>query len=227
LLLGLFGWDRRRLALFAAAALSALVPLYALSAAKLLAGSIRFLIPIYPLYAVFTALGLAKSTEGFRGRAGTAAAFWLSVLAIGFPAQFFSTLVDAKIALRRISVEQGLYLSLPAYPLWKRVHPEDRVLLLGEWDRYHCPAGFVIRDLDANQGKQPEQLVVRDPPPRHHENRLSIRRAKGAAHSRPFFRLPRAHRPKRNRQIVSRAGEPRMPGPGYLGRLGAIISDLV
>jgi hypothetical protein len=133
------------------------VPWYALSASKLISPSIRFLIPLYPFYAVFGALGLAEATANFRGRAGAAAAACLSLLAVGFPAQFFSAPLDAKIALRQISMERGLSAYLPAYPLWTHVRPQDRVLLLGDWDRYHCPAEFVIRDIDLRvAGDDPE-----------------------------------------------------------------------
>ena len=157
LLLGLLGWDGRRILLFLAAALAAIVPWYALSAAKLISPSIRFLIPLYPLYAVFGALGLAEATANFGGRVGAAAAACLSLLAVGFPAQFSSAPLDAKMALGLVSTERGLSAYLPAYPLWKHVDPQDRVLLLGDWDRYHCPAEFVIRDIDLRvAGDDPE-----------------------------------------------------------------------
>ena len=148
LLLGAAGWGRRRLALFAAAALAALVPWYVLSGARFIFPSIRFLISLYPLYAVFTALGIVRLTEEFRGRWGMAAGLSLGALAIAFPAQFFSTPYDVRVALGRVSREQALSAYLPAYPLWKQVRPEDRVLLVGEWDRYHCPARYSVRDVD-------------------------------------------------------------------------------
>ncbi|HEY6928445.1 MAG TPA: hypothetical protein VJA66_02105, partial [Thermoanaerobaculia bacterium] len=148
LLLGLIGWNRRTILLFLAAAFAAVVPWYVLSAAKLISPSIRFLIPLYPLYAVFGALGLSHATGNFRGRIGAAAGIGVSLLAIGFPAQFFGAALDGKMALGRVSTERGLTAYLPAYPLWKDVRNGDRVLLLGEWDRFHCPAEFVIRDID-------------------------------------------------------------------------------
>ncbi|MGH9364610.1 MAG: hypothetical protein ACRD1B_05015 [Thermoanaerobaculia bacterium] len=146
LLVGLFAWDRRRLLLFCGAALVVLVPWYALSNLELFSPSIRFLIPVYALYAVFAAQGLDRLTEGFRGGAGKAAAFSLAALSIAFPAQLFSVAFDAKVAIGLVSREEALAAYLPAYPLWKHVRREDRVIILGDWDRYHCPAAFVFWD---------------------------------------------------------------------------------
>ena len=148
LVLGAIGWGRGRFALFCGAALAALAPWYLLSATKLLSPSIRFLIPLYPLYAVFTSLGFARLTERARGAWATAMALCLALLSIAFPAQFFAAPLDLKIALGRVSQEQGLSAYLPAYPLWKHVQRQDRVLLFGDWDRYHCPADYVVRDID-------------------------------------------------------------------------------
>jgi Dolichyl-phosphate-mannose-protein mannosyltransferase len=148
LLIGATGWGLRRFALFVAAALAALVPWYLLSGAQVFFPSIRFLISLYPLYAVFTSVGLARLTDNFRGRWGAAAALSLAALSLAFPAQFFSTPYDVRVALGRISREEALSSYLPAYPLWKEVRPQDRVLFLGEWDHYHCPARYSVADVD-------------------------------------------------------------------------------
>lgn len=124
------------------------MPWYLLSGAQVFFPSIRFLISLYPLYAVFTSVGLARLTEDFRGRWGAAAALSLAALSLAFPAQFFSTPYDVRVALGRISREDALSSYLPAYPLRKEVRPEDRVLFLGEWDHYHCPARYSVADVD-------------------------------------------------------------------------------
>jgi hypothetical protein len=147
LLPGALGWGRRRFLMFCAATLAAILPWYLLSSASVFTPSIRFLVPVYPLYAVFTALGLARLTEDFRGRWGVAAAICLAALSLVLPAHLFSAPFDAKVALGRLSREEALSAYLPAYPLWRHVRLEDRVLLLGDWDRYHCPAEYVIRDI--------------------------------------------------------------------------------
>ncbi|HEX7251753.1 MAG TPA: glycosyltransferase 87 family protein, partial [Thermoanaerobaculia bacterium] len=148
LLLGAAGWGRRRFALFGVAALAALVPWYLLSGMRMFFPTIRFLISLYPLYAVFTCVGLARLTDDFRGHWGAAASMSIAALSIAFPAQFFSTPYDMRIALGRISREQALAAYLPAYPLWRFVGPHDRVLFVGEWDRYHCPASYAVKEVD-------------------------------------------------------------------------------
>ena len=158
LLLGVAGWGGRRFALFWVAAIAALLPWYLLPSARVLSPSIRFLIPLYPLYAVFTALGLARLTENFRGRWGFAAAMSLAALSIALPAQLFSAPFDARVAIGRVSREEALSAYLPSYPLWRYVRPEDRVLLLGEWDRYHCPATYVLRDRDIDTRRLGEDV---------------------------------------------------------------------
>src|SRR5262249_31505466 len=61
-------------------------------------------------------------------------------------AQLFSAPFDLKVASGRVSPADALAAYLPSYPLWKYVGTEDRVLLLGDWDRYHCPAAFVLKE---------------------------------------------------------------------------------
>lgn len=144
LLVGAFGWGRQRLGLFCVTALAAILPWYLLSNARMITPSIRFLIPLYPLYAVFTAVGLQRLTDDFRGGLGTAAAVSMAVLSFALPAQLFSTPYDSRVAIGLVSREEALSAYLPVHPLWKRVRPEDRVLLLGNSDFFHCPAEYVL-----------------------------------------------------------------------------------
>ena len=65
LLVGLAGWDARRVALFCVAAVPWLVPW-----SLLYLPSIRYLFPVYPLYAVFCAEGLRRLTRASCGRVG-------------------------------------------------------------------------------------------------------------------------------------------------------------
>src|SRR5262249_36611483 len=48
-------------------------------------------------------------------------------------------------AVGRMSRERSLAARLPSYPLWSRVTEADRVVLLGENDRFHCPAAQAWR----------------------------------------------------------------------------------
>jgi hypothetical protein len=140
-LVGLAGWDRRRLALFAAVALPALVPWSLLPLP-----SVRFLFSLYPLFAVFVAEGLRRATGSFAGGPGAAAGLALLVAAAAFPVQFGSSGLEWKVAAGRMSREEYLASRLAAYPLWQRLGPADRVLLFGENDRFHCPAVAAWRD---------------------------------------------------------------------------------
>ncbi|HEX7252594.1 MAG TPA: hypothetical protein VF376_06910 [Thermoanaerobaculia bacterium] len=144
LLLGAFGWGGRGLGLFCGAALAALLPWYLLSSARVIAPTIRYLVPVYPLFAVFAAVGLMRLTDDFQGRSGAVAAVSIAILSIALPVQLFSTTFDAKVAIGLVSREEALAAYLPDYPLWKHVAPNDRVLLLGNSDRYHCPAEYMI-----------------------------------------------------------------------------------
>lgn len=135
LLIGAIGWGPRRLGLFLAVALAAVLPWYLLRAPAL-----RYLFPVYPLYAVFAAEGLDRLTGRFDGAAGGLAGFSMAAVTLAFPAQFLSLPFDARVAAGRVSRETALAAYLPAYPLWSLVKPADRVLLAGEFDRYHCPA---------------------------------------------------------------------------------------
>jgi hypothetical protein len=60
--------------------------------------------------------------------------------AAAFPVQLGSSGVEWKAAAGRISREQTLEARLPGYRLWPNVSARDRVLFVGENDRFHCPA---------------------------------------------------------------------------------------
>jgi hypothetical protein len=153
LLVGTLGWGRRKFGLFCVAGLAAIGPWYVASNLGWAAYSNRYLVPIYPLYAVFAALGLSRLTENFRGRLGAAAGLSAAALAIAFPLQFLTGPTDLRIALKGASPESVLD-SLPDYRLWSHVDSRDRVLFLGEHDRYHCPARFVVSDVLIHQNRE-------------------------------------------------------------------------
>jgi hypothetical protein len=140
-LAGLAGWSSRRVALFAVAALPALVPW-----SMLYLPSVRFLFPLYPLYAVFVAEGLRRLTGRFAGRGGAAAGLALLAAAVAFPVQLGSSGLEWRLAGGGLSRDQYLAARLPAYPLWERMGSADRILFLGENDRFHCPARAAWRD---------------------------------------------------------------------------------
>lgn len=135
LLVGLAGWDVRRVAIFCAAAVPFLVPWF-----LLYLPSIRYLFPVYPLYAVFCAEGLRRLTGLFAGWSGAAAGIALLGAAAALPVQFGSSGLEWGVAAGRVSREESLAARLPGYRLWPNVSAQDRVLLFGENDRFHCPA---------------------------------------------------------------------------------------
>jgi len=137
---GLAGWDARRLLLFGAAALPALLPW-----SQLALPSVRYLFPLYPLYAVFVAEGLLRMTSDFSGRSGAAAGLALTAAAAAFPVQFGSSGLEARVAAGRLSRDAYLENRLAAYPLWAAVGADDRLVFLGENDRFHCPAARAWR----------------------------------------------------------------------------------
>ena len=140
LLVGLAGWDSRRNLLFLAAALPFLVPW-----SLLYLPSIRFLIPVFPLYAVFTAEGLRRLAAGFSGASGRAAGAAVLAAAGAFPVHFGSSGLEWKAALGRATREEVLAARLPSLAFAGRLGPADRVVFIGENDRFHCPAGTVWR----------------------------------------------------------------------------------
>ena len=135
LLVGLAGWDARRIALFCIAAVPWLVPWSLLSLP-----SIRYLFPVFPLYVVFCAEGLRRLTGRFAGAWGAAAGVALLGAAAAFPVQFGSSGLEWRVAAGGISREESLAARLPGYRLWQNVTARDRVLFVGENDRFHCPA---------------------------------------------------------------------------------------
>ena len=139
-LLGAAGWGAAGFGRFAAAALPFLVPW-----SLLYLPSIRFLLPVYPLYAVFTAEGLRRLTRSFSGAAGRAAGAALLFAAALFPVQLSSSGDPWRLALGRMTRAEFLAARLPSGPLWERLKPDDRVLLVGENDRFHCPAAAAWR----------------------------------------------------------------------------------
>jgi hypothetical protein len=107
--------------------------------------SVRFLFPMYPMYAVFAAEGLRRLTRGFAGNSGIAAGAAILTAAAVLPVQLGSSGVEWAVALGRVSREESLAARLPDYPLWRSVSARDRVVLLGENDRFHCPAELAFR----------------------------------------------------------------------------------
>ena len=140
LLLGLAGWDARRNLLFLAAALPFLVPW-----SLLYHPSMRFLFPVFPLYAVYTAEGLSRFTGRFRGASGRAGGVAVLVSAAAFPVQFGSSGLEWKAALGLVSREEALAARLPSVAFSERLRSEDRVVIVGENDRFHLPASVVWR----------------------------------------------------------------------------------
>jgi hypothetical protein len=140
LLVGVAGWGASGIGLFLLAALPFLIPW-----SLLYLPSIRFLLPVYPLYAVFTAEGLRRLTRRFEGPHGAIAGIAILGVAGLFPVQFSSSGDGWKVALGRMSREEFLALRLPASPLWRHVRPADRLILVGENDRFDCPAALAWR----------------------------------------------------------------------------------
>ena len=137
---GILGWSARAVGLFLLAA----VPVLA-AWSLLYLPSVRYLFPMYPMYAVFASEGLRRLTRGFAGDSGIAAGAAILTAAAVLPVQLGSSGVEWGVALGRVSREQSLAARLPDYPLWRSVSAADRVVLLGENDRFYCPAGLAWR----------------------------------------------------------------------------------
>jgi hypothetical protein len=153
LLLGVAGWGAAGIGRFALAALPFLIPW-----SLLYLPSIRFLLPVYPLYAVFTAEGLRRWTRRFAGIEGRAAGLAILGAAVLFPVQMSSSGDPWRVAFGRMSRTDFLAARLPSGPLWERVGPDDRLILFGENDRFHCPASVAWRfnfSLVASWGADP------------------------------------------------------------------------
>jgi hypothetical protein len=88
---------------------------------------------------------LRRATRDFAGRFGNLAGCSLAIAAIALPVQFGSSGLEWKVAVGALSWEQEIAARLPEYPLFRHLTPEDRVVLLGEHDRYHCPAEIAYR----------------------------------------------------------------------------------
>ena len=140
LLAGLAGWDARRNLLFLAATLPFLVPWTFLTMP-----SIRFLFPVYPLYAVYASQGLLRLTGRFEGTAGRLAGAGVLLAAAAFPVHIGSTGVEWKVALGRMTRAEALAERLPSLAFVSRLGAEDVVVFVGENDRFHCPARRVWR----------------------------------------------------------------------------------
>jgi hypothetical protein len=137
---GIFGWGVLGLLFYLLASIPAVAAWY-----LTYDPSVRYLIPIYPLYALFAVEGLRRLTRSFAGRWGALAGGALAAAALSFPVQFGSSGFEWKVAAGIVTWEQEPALRMPAYPLFRYIKPEDRVVFLGEHDRYHCPAGIVYR----------------------------------------------------------------------------------
>jgi hypothetical protein len=140
LLVGVAGWGVRPIGLFLLALLPFLVPW-----SLLYLPSVRYLLPVYPLYAVFAAEGLRRLTRGFVGIPGRAAGLALLGAAAAFPVQLGSSGAEWRTAFGRMSREESLAARLPSLALLRRIGPDARVVFLGENDRFHCPASLVWR----------------------------------------------------------------------------------
>ncbi len=140
LLAGLAGWSAPRIGLFLAVTLPFLVPW-----SLLYLPSIRFLFPVYPLYVVFASGGLSRLTGRFAGASGRLAGAAVLAAAAAFPVQIGSSGLEWRVAFGRLSRADALAAQLPALPLQSRLEPADRVVFVGENDRFHCPAALSWR----------------------------------------------------------------------------------
>src|SRR5262249_23517448 len=119
---------------------------YAAASWHLMHFDTRYLIPLLPIYTAVAGVGLERATRQFEGGVGFAAATAAAALVLIVPIQLLSAPRDLILALKRTSPAIALA-AWPAYPLWSHVHPDDRVLLLGDPDRFHCPARVVVNDV--------------------------------------------------------------------------------
>ena len=139
-MVGILGWRPVPALLFTLAAAAALIPWYFGPPP-----SVRYLFPIYPLYAVFTAAGITRGTRRFEGRAGLAAGAALSAAVLALPVGYHPTLREIRASFGMIKRDEVLARELPSYLLWKFVEPEDRAILISEHDRFYCPASLAYR----------------------------------------------------------------------------------
>ncbi|MGH9441807.1 MAG: hypothetical protein ACRD16_05990 [Thermoanaerobaculia bacterium] len=140
LAVGVAGWKPVPALLFAFSAAAALLPWYFGPSP-----SVRYLFPIYPLYAVFMAVGISSGTGRFAGKAGLAAGAALGACVLALPVGFDPKPREIRAAFGQMSREQVLDAAIPSYRLWALVRREDRAVLIGEYDRFHCPASLAYR----------------------------------------------------------------------------------
>ena len=137
LLLGLLGWGRRALGSFSRRLFPSSLCSLPQRASRWILFTGRYFVPVASLYAVAAGTGLERLTDRFRGRTGEAAAVALGRSPSRLPFRSFPLPQDLRAAITHASPEAVLG-SLSSYPLWIHVHADDRVLLLGDEDRYHC-----------------------------------------------------------------------------------------
>jgi hypothetical protein len=137
---GVLGWGPLGLLFYLLSAVPAIVGWY-----LTYDPSIRYLIPIYPLYALFAVEGLRRLTRNFAGRWGALAGASLAAAALCIPVPFLTSSFDLRVAAGVLSREDALAARLPEYPLLRRLDTEDVVVIFGGYDRFHCPARVVYR----------------------------------------------------------------------------------
>ena len=137
---GVLGWGPLGLLFYLLCAVPAIVGWY-----LTYDPSVRYLIPIYPLYALFAVDGLRRLTRNFAGRWGALAGASLAAAAICIPVPFLTSSFDLRVAAGVLSREDALAVRLPEYPLFRRLDTEDVVVIFGGYDRFHCPARVVYR----------------------------------------------------------------------------------
>jgi hypothetical protein len=137
---GIFGWGVLGLLFYLLASIPAVAAWY-----LTYDPSVRYLIPIYPLYALFAVEGLRRLTRSFAGRWGALAGGALAAAAVCIPVPFLTSAFDLRVAAGVLSREEGLAARLPEYPLFRYMGPQDTVIIFGGYDRFHCPAQIVYR----------------------------------------------------------------------------------
>ncbi|MEO8217560.1 MAG: hypothetical protein ABI718_10810 [Acidobacteriota bacterium] len=140
LCIGILGWRWQRVLMFLAAALMALVPWY-----LIYQPSSRYLLPVYPLFAVFTCVGLSRLTRRFHGWEGRLAACALTIAALALPVQVGSSGREWKYTTGLIDEKQFLDESLISHRFWSSVPAGENAILIGEEDRYHAPFASAFR----------------------------------------------------------------------------------
>jgi hypothetical protein len=138
--LGVLGWRRGPISIFLFVTLATLA--IWLSLPEL---SIRYLLPVYPLYSVFAAVGLAQGSDRFSGAPATAAGVSLVLVLLALPTQFAIKNDEVRASLGLLTADQVRAREVPGFELWRLVSKEDRLVLVGVYDRLHCPAELAYR----------------------------------------------------------------------------------